>query len=1288
MAPPVRRQRKQKARAREEKEKGQTAAQQTNQEVIIPLSKAEREEKKRKLREELRAQQPKISSKKQKRLDKYIENKLKKDETLDLLRKLEQEKEKYDAAAIAPLQSTKNLGKRKFGDFVNGDGPGHAENKNARKGRQEEDDSDLESEDSFEAENPASFEPGENEPVVKAPTTTPTALGSGLAQPLALDENGLPIIQSRKSKKRKKATVIQDPLELPWEGFDSEPSDLEEDSEDEEEDDEDEDAESSDEDVSGSDSSDAEESEDESDADSDEESDTSASEGSDKEKLKPRRSAFKAWATQQLNQAVGHVPSYTTGEGQLPPKPTPRAPEPNPTPTDKLPVPETPRETAPNRKAFAVHVDRPEEIQESRSALPILQREQEIMEAIYNNPVVVIKGDTGSGKTTQIPQFLFEAGYGYPDGPTPGLIGVTQPRRVAAVSMAKRVATELGQYGDRVSYQIRFDSTVSPSTAVKFMTDGILLRELSQDLLLRKYSAIVIDEAHERSVNTDILIGMLSKIVPARMQKSQFNPNPTPLKLIIMSATLNIGDFLHDKLFTPSLRPPIVEAEGRQHRVTTHFALRSRGDYVDEVIEKVRRAHRKLPRGGILVFLTGQNEIRQVASRLRELLAPRNKPDNKLAATPRVQIAANEAPLEAEDWEIGELKVTNNGQDDFDLEILTHSEDEAEEAEFDISDDDEENEPGENGSHLTTTQRATSSAQGKEKEPYTSVHILPLYSQLPTSEQLKVFEPPPAGSRLIVLATNVAETSLTIPGIRYVFDTGRSKERKYNLDTGVQSFEIDYISKASAQQRAGRAGRTGPGHCWRLYTSAVYEQYFPEHAEPEILRAPAESVVLQLKGFEYPRPVAQFPFPTPPAAVSLNKAEQLLKNLGALTSTGTITELGTQLASYPLSPRLGKILAAGINNPDLIWQVLALVSGLAVSEIYISEAQLDLLDPEVSADAERTQDEVYTRQQQQEDDERDRLRQEYGRVRATLTRLDKTSDAMKLLTAVTMYLDATTSKTNSEEDRRKFCRDFFLRSKAMAEVSQLRGQLEGLVRANHRSTITSETLAKSRSLSFGSKKLPANKIKQLNAIVASGYIDQVAIRYDRAPAAPADIAKPRRAIDVPYLPLVPLHDDPHAPTALKAVYIHPSSVLARLSVKEMPEYIVYSHLQRSQAHSVAESDAAAALGERHAAMATAVKIPKTRMFPLTPLDGAQLVQLARDTALIEYGKPVPRSKVEEIPGSGSRSGSSPKRRECWVIPELRGAKSGALGWPLPPVKVRQVLDVKSKSGWRVEKVLS
>ena len=171
---------------------------------------------------------------------------------------------------------------------------------------------------------------------------------------------------------------------------------------------------------------------------------------------------------------------------------------------------------------------------------------------------------------------------------------------------------------------------------------------------------------------------------------------------------------------------------------------------------------------------------------------------------------------------------------------------------------------------------------------------------------------------MIVLATNVAETSLTIPGIRYVFDTGRSKERKYDLDSGVQSFEIDYISKASSAQRAGRAGRTGPGHCWRLYTSAVYEQYFPQHAKPEILRTPAENVVLQLKSFAYPKPIVEFPFPSTPKVEALLKAERLLKNLGALTPGGSITDLGKELSVYPLSPRLSKIMSRGVREPSLL----------------------------------------------------------------------------------------------------------------------------------------------------------------------------------------------------------------------------------------------------------------------------------------------------------------------------------------------------------------------------------
>lgn len=1253
----VPRQRKHKVLARQ-KAQGEglsahvDAPQSTNQDIVVPQSKAEREEKKRALREELRAQQSKVSSKKQKRLDKYIETKLRKDETLDLLRKLEKEKTKYESTLASKGVA---LGKRNFEDFVKGSIP-ERNNKSFKPAEPIDDD---DSEDSFEEEHREVFkdEGGPQEPSMNLNGSS-AVVGSGLAQPLALDENGLPIIQSRQSKKRKK---IQDDIQddLPWDGFDTEPSEADSKSDIEEVSG----SEGGDaEDDSGSDdslaSSDADNDSDDSD-DSDDDNEDSESSNSDitneggDQKIKPRNSVFKLWATQQLNQAVGHTPSYKNGEGELLPAPKPATKPQNQTLDPSKPTP--PLDSVPNRKAYAVQVDRPEDIQQSRSELPILQREQEIMEAIHNNPVVIVKGDTGSGKTTQIPQFLFEAGYGSPEGPTPGIIGITQPRRVAAVSMAKRVGTELGKHGNKVAYQIRFDSTVSSNTAVKFMTDGILLRELSQDLLLRKYSVIVIDEAHERSVNTDILIGMLSKVVPARMQKSKFNPDPKPLKLVIMSATLNIDDFLHQKLFSPDVRPPIVEAEGRQHRVTTHFALKSRSDYVEEVIEKVRRAHRKLPRGGILVFLTGQNEIRQVSTRLRALLSPKGGSQSR-ANIPRVELAASEAPLETEDMELGPSRMDED-QDDFELEILTPSDDEAEEKEFEISDDEEEDE--ERG---TSTRLAVSTTS---KEPYDSVHILPLYSQLPTTEQLKVFDSPPPGSRLIVLATNVAETSLTIPGIRFVFDTGRSKERKYNLDTGVQSFEIDYISKASAQQRAGRAGRTGPGHCWRLYTSAVYEQFFPDHADPEILRAPAESVVLQLKGFAYPRPIAEFPFPTPPAAQTLNKAERLLKNLGALTTEGTITEIGRQLSIYPLSPRLGKILALGIASPNLLWPILAVVSALAVPEIFVPETQLGSA---ASSSQQQADDNV---EDEDEDDDHDALKQSYGRARATLTKTDKTSDAMKLLTATTLYLHNQDSSTSRDRDQDRdqdqdICASLFLRPKAMGEIAQLKAQLEHLVRANHRASITAEVLAQSRSrtkLSSLAKLAP-----QLNALVAAGYIDNLAVRWDLAPGASSldpSAGKPRRAIDVPYLPLQPLHARASATLLSRAVFIHPSSVLSRLTVKNLPAYICYSHLQLSQPHHTTTVPSA---------------LPKTRMFPLCALTARQIFQLARDTALLRYGKPLPKSVVAQ---------QGPNARECWVGVEIRAPEAvGGLGWALPPVKVRQRRDVKSRDGWVVERVLS
>ncbi len=297
-----------------------------------------------------------------------------------------------------------------------------------------------------------------------------------------------------------------------------------------------------------------------------------------------------------------------------------------------------------------VLVTRPPDIENARLLLPIVTEEQPIMEAVLLNPVVVICGETGSGKTTQVPQFLFEAGFGSPESGTlhtelffrlplyyvtdnPGMIGITQPRRVAAMSMASRVAHELSLPSSRVSYQIRYDATVSPSTSIKFMTDGVLLRELASDFLLSKYSVLIIDEAHERSMNTDILIGVLSRVV--KLRESMWRDGKDikvrstrtlcdswltysqPLRLIIMSATLRISDFVENTtLFvTP---PPVIEVPARQYPVTVHFNRRTVSDYVSEAIRKASKIHARLPPGGILIFLTGQNEISGVCKRLEE----------------------------------------------------------------------------------------------------------------------------------------------------------------------------------------------------------------------------------------------------------------------------------------------------------------------------------------------------------------------------------------------------------------------------------------------------------------------------------------------------------------------------------------------------------------------------------------------------------------------------------------------------------------------------------------------
>ncbi|KAF2028570.1 DEAH-box RNA helicase-like protein [Setomelanomma holmii] len=1237
----VPRQRKHKVIARQKSSHPQQNDAEANAEQILPAEQREREDKKKALKEELvRESQGKISQKKKKRLDKYVDTKLKKEENLALLKKLAAHK-----VDTSLFQSSKKLGsgsdskrealrralaERKAGIDVEKNGqllfeerpfrefePGHGSKSDEQSKKVQQHAPQPPTKPSQAAKrtrpSPSSSPEIEHEP--KPPTATSTApqitslFGGGLKRPLEVDELGRPMIQVRKRRKGKdKPLVIEE--EVAWEGFSSGGEDTEDDEH--SEDDSTSAASESlngeseeEEEAPGSDSEEVEDSEEEGsedDSESDSESDSETSRDEDsKAAKKEKTSAFKAWATQQRNQALGFVPTNNLSHA-IPPRPAnfkPRAPEQDPLPPEL----ETNTATDATRKAFSVTVERSSEIQDSRLQLPIIAEEQKIMEAIHNNDAVVIWGATGSGKTTQVPQFLYEAGYGAPDGPTPGMIGVTQPRRVAAVSMAKRVGDELSEHGSKVAYQIRFDTTTSAKTAVKFMTDGVLLREITQDFVLTKYSAIVIDEAHERSVNTDILIGMLSRIVDLRSQMAKEDPKVKPLKLVIMSATLRISDFTeNDRLFR-GLPPPLIKAEGRQYAVTNHFSRRTQRDYAEEMFRKVLRGHRKLPKGGILVFLTGQNEIAHLAKRLKQSFASTQGHEVNAG---KVVVSPTDTPLEAGDIELDTKDQDyedNDGSDSEDSEILGL--DDEDDREFEIEDE-------------------------KPEDTVMIVHVLPLYSQLPTNQQLRVFEPPPDGSRLIVLATNVAETSLTIPGIRYVFDCGRAKEKKYDLITGVQSFEVGWISKASANQRSGRAGRTGPGHCYRLYSSAVFERDFDEYAAPEISRTPLEGVVLQLKSMG--APVVNFPFPTPPDRESLQKAENLLSYLGALSVDGKVTKLGHELSLYPLNPRFARMVAMGVAQ-RLTAETIALVAALSVPELIIPENKLGLREPIQDPDAIRTE------QDNIEAEERSRTRKAYNAAQAKLAVNAKQSDCIKLSHAICAYA--------YESDTQGFCEDMFLNAKAMNEAAQLRHQLTNIVRA-HRPT----------AISTYNPKLPAqsdSSINILTQICAAGFIDQIAMRADLAPVPPELHRKPKTAIEVPYVTLFSSQADR---TDNPYVYLHPSSLLARTPPAKMPGYIIYSHLQRASASVINGS-----------------KTPKTRLHPLTPITRPQIINIALNTPLLAASKP--KGKIVDMPGKSGR-------RECEVELSLVGEKESQ-GWGLG---VRRVVQRKDGGGrWLIEKVL-
>lgn len=412
-----------------------------------------------------------------------------------------------------------------------------------------------------------------------------------------------------------------------------------------------------------------------------------------------------------------------------------------------------------------VPVDRQPHMQEARLKLPILAEEQQIMEIINENSVILIAGETGSGKTTQVPQFLYEAGYAKEQ-----MIAITEPRRVAAIAMSKRVGEEMNLSLKDVSYLIRFEGNVTEDTKIKFMTDGVLLKEVQSDFLLNKYSVVILDEAHERSVYTDILIGLLSRIVPLRNKKGN------PLKLIIMSATLRLTDFTENtRLF--KVTPPVLKVEARQFPVTVHFSKRTPDDYLKEAFNKTVKIHTKLPDGAILIFVTGQLEVNRLVRRLRKAFPLKQK--NKMFEKTK-SIETHEGEDDSEDSQSDieqnmkkylrqkkkkEVTLPNINLDDYALP----GEDEDDEKFEEYNSEDENSDVEDDALSHSNSQ---------------PLWTLPLYSLLPSYKQAKVFEPPPEGCRLCVVSTNVAETSLTIPNVKYVVDTGKSKAKLYDKVTG------------------------------------------------------------------------------------------------------------------------------------------------------------------------------------------------------------------------------------------------------------------------------------------------------------------------------------------------------------------------------------------------------------------------------------------------------------------------------------------------------------------------
>lgn len=545
-----------------------------------------------------------------------------------------------------------------------------------------------------------------------------------------------------------------------------------------------------------------------------------------------------------------------------------------------------PRDGKPSKSNFTSLKEKAKRLYETRKNLPIFPHGDEIRHHLRQNDVMLLVGETGSGKSTQIPQFLVDEAWCRPTTTSipqaqgddegnrkevvvGGCIAITQPRRVAAISLARRVAEEMGtplgssSPASKVGYSVRFDTSTSPNTRVKYLTEGMLLQEMLHDPWLTRYSAIVVDEVHERGVNVDLVLGFLRNLVFGNRK----GRGGVPLKTVVMSATADMESLTgffqqgHQTSYqrlsgqkdgaettgSTSNEDGIAAChiKGRQYPVKTIYSPEPVHDFVDAALKAIYQIHYKEPMpGDILVFLTGQETVEALERLVNEYAIGMDP------SLPKVQ-------------------------------------------------------------------------------------VLPLFAALPQAAQQQVFVPAPPRTRKVILATNIAETSVTVPGVRYVVDCGKAKVKQFRTRLGLDSLLVKPISKSAAIQRKGRAGREAPGQCYRLYTEKDYLA-LDETNTPEILRCDLSQAMLNMKARGVDD-VMGFPFLTRPPRDALEKALLQLLSIEALTDAGQISAIGSQIAKLPLTPTLGRVLlAAAENGAGCLTDVIDIISCLSVESIFLS----------------------------------------------------------------------------------------------------------------------------------------------------------------------------------------------------------------------------------------------------------------------------------------------------------------------------------------------------------------